>query len=223
MVYEKYVENVKKVMENANKSAFEKEEHLAYQVDIRGEGEGAFYIELLNGTVHVQPYEYYDHDVLFTTSQEVLDNILSSKVTIADAIASGNLTYHGTYEDALKFDQLKPLKKEEEAGKSSTTTVEAENIEKKASKKSASKKTESQKKETASKKSTGTKAEEKKAEVSVTEEVKKDEEPKKVEIAMEKEVAAASISAQSVEEKKEEKKANTKVKTEKKTSNKKAK
>ena len=42
--------------------------HLAVQIDIIGEGEGAFYIELKDHELHVEPYEYYDHDCKFIVS-----------------------------------------------------------------------------------------------------------------------------------------------------------
>ena len=34
----------------------------AVQVDITGEGEGAFYVAIKEGKIEVAPYEYFDHD-----------------------------------------------------------------------------------------------------------------------------------------------------------------
>ena len=42
--------------------------HLALQVNMTGEGEGKFYAELSDGVLKVEPYEYFDRDVLFTIS-----------------------------------------------------------------------------------------------------------------------------------------------------------
>ncbi|MGN0596954.1 MAG: hypothetical protein ACI4J1_06475 [Ruminiclostridium sp.] len=44
--------------------------HLAVEIDIVGEGQGAFYIELLDGKLYVEPYEYYDRDCKFIVTAE---------------------------------------------------------------------------------------------------------------------------------------------------------
>lgn len=57
MTYEKIVEYVQKkaAKVKANVDA-------AVQVDITGEGEGAFYVQAKDGKYEVEPYEYYGHD-----------------------------------------------------------------------------------------------------------------------------------------------------------------
>ena len=40
-------------------------EHLAFQFDITGEGQGTFYAEVKEGKLYVEPYEYYDRDAIF--------------------------------------------------------------------------------------------------------------------------------------------------------------
>ena len=45
-------------------------EHLAYQFNITGEAEGIFYVEVKEGTLYVEPYEYFDRDAMFTCSAE---------------------------------------------------------------------------------------------------------------------------------------------------------
>ena len=47
-------------------------EHLAFQFQIEGEGEGNFYVELKDGKLYVEPYEYYDRDVLFVTEHSTV-------------------------------------------------------------------------------------------------------------------------------------------------------
>lgn len=108
MTYEMYVENVANRMKNANVAAFGEGEHLAYQVNITGEGEGAFYIELKDGSVYVQPYEYYDRDVIFCTPGDVFLQILNGTTTTEEAIRSQLIACYGDEEKALKFDLLKP-------------------------------------------------------------------------------------------------------------------
>ena len=47
-------------------------EHLAFQFNIVGEGEGAFYVEIRDGRLYVEPYEYYDRDALFICRADTL-------------------------------------------------------------------------------------------------------------------------------------------------------
>ena len=43
-------------------------EHLAYQFNITGEASGIFYVEVKDGKLCVEPYEYFDRDAMFTCS-----------------------------------------------------------------------------------------------------------------------------------------------------------
>ena len=45
-------------------------EHLAYQFNITGEGEGIFYVEAKDGKLFVEPYEYFDRDAMFTCTAD---------------------------------------------------------------------------------------------------------------------------------------------------------
>ena len=63
------------------------EGHLAVQVNIIGEGQGSFYIELLNGKVYVEPYEYYEGETVVgidaSMAQAICDK-LGYKLVIDD-------------------------------------------------------------------------------------------------------------------------------------------
>ena len=47
-------------------------EHLAVQYNVTGEGEGAFYMEVKDGKVEVQPYDYKDRDILVTADGQTM-------------------------------------------------------------------------------------------------------------------------------------------------------
>ena len=64
MSYEELVEEIRNLFMKADVSGIQ--EHIAYQFNITGEAEGAFYAEVANGKLSIEPYEYYDRDVLFT-------------------------------------------------------------------------------------------------------------------------------------------------------------
>ena len=59
MTYEEIVGYVKKKAAKADAKSFAP---VAVQIDITGEGEGAFYVAVADGKVDVQPYEYFDHN-----------------------------------------------------------------------------------------------------------------------------------------------------------------
>ena len=77
MTYEEIVDEVKELFSGADVSMID--EHLAYQFNITGEGEGAFYAEVKDGKLDIQPYEYFDRDSLFICSADVLFKIISGK------------------------------------------------------------------------------------------------------------------------------------------------
>lgn len=81
-------------------------EHLAFQFNITGEGAGAFYLEVKEGKVFVQPYEYHDRDALFTCSADTLLKIAQGKTDPVAAVMLGRLRVEGNIEKALKLKQL---------------------------------------------------------------------------------------------------------------------
>lgn len=78
MRYEEIVEKVRKNLSDKDISNYQK--HLAIQFNITGEGSGAFYIELKNGSIDVQPFEYFDRDAIVTISADNLFSILDGSL-----------------------------------------------------------------------------------------------------------------------------------------------
>ena len=69
MTYADLFAKVKGMLVDADVSHVQ--EHLAYQFNITGEGEGIFYAEVKEGKLVMwSPYEYFDRDVIFTCSGE---------------------------------------------------------------------------------------------------------------------------------------------------------
>ena len=62
-----YRELVKELRNKYQKlDASKVEQHFAIQFNIEGEAEGAFYVEFSEGRIDVQPYEYYDRNLILT-------------------------------------------------------------------------------------------------------------------------------------------------------------
>lgn len=99
MTYEELFQEVKTLFQKADVSKIK--EHLAFQFNIEGEGEGAFYAEVSDGELSVEPYEYYDRDVLFTMSAQVLLNIAKGKQDPVAAYMTGKLKIDGSIDKAL--------------------------------------------------------------------------------------------------------------------------
>lgn len=92
--------------------------HLAVQVDIVGEGEGAFYIELLNGKLYVEPYEYYDRDVKLIANAEDFLKIASGSLNAVFAYTTGKLKVEGDLGKAMELqNMIESIKKTEKKKK----------------------------------------------------------------------------------------------------------
>ncbi len=179
MTYEKIFETTKKTIMKSDVSNIEG--HLAVQVDIIGEGEGAFYIELKDKQLFVEPYEYYDHDCKFIISGDDFIKMVNGKLDPVLAYTTGKLKVEGSVDKALEFKNIVDAikKREKKASKA------------KAEKKTATKKPAAEKKTVA-----------KKAEAKPTAEKKTAAKKTEAKPAAEKKTAAKKAEAKPVAEKK---------------------
>lgn len=81
-------------------------EHLAYQFNITGEGEGIFYVEVKEGKLYVEPYEYFDRDAVFTCKGETLLKLADGKMDPVLAVTLQKLKVEGNIEKALRLKTL---------------------------------------------------------------------------------------------------------------------
>ncbi len=108
MTYEQIIKEVKTILKKANAAKFT--ERLVYQFTITGEGEGKFYVEIDDGKINVQPYDYNDCDAEFITSADTLVKILKGKQDPVMAFTLGKLKVNKSVEKALKLKDLFPEK-----------------------------------------------------------------------------------------------------------------
>ncbi len=109
MTYEEIVATAKKEMAKCDTSDYRG--HLAVEIDIVGEGEGAFYIEFKDDVIDVQPYEYYDNDCKLIASAETLNKLIAGKLDAVAAYLTGKLKVEGSVDKALEFQKLTGAKK----------------------------------------------------------------------------------------------------------------
>lgn len=150
MTYEKIVEKVKKALAKVDASGVKG--HLAVQVDVYGEGEGAFYIEVKDGKVDVQPYEYFDHDLRIRCTGEEIIAIAEGKKKVIEEVAAENVEALRNVSRLEEFDLVFVGKKtKNKAAKKTKVSIPVEKAEKKAvktEKKVTKKETKEDKKDT---------------------------------------------------------------------------
>lgn len=121
MTYEEIVKKAKQAAKNIDAKTIN--EHIAIQIDIEGEGEGAFYVEASEGKIAVEPYEYYENDCKIKADAETIIAVLSGKVKAEDAVSDGRLKVEGdagkalTIINARKTPEKKPATKKAPAKK----------------------------------------------------------------------------------------------------------
>ena len=93
MTYEELVAKVKDSTKTTHVS--KTVGHIAFQFNIEGEGHGAFYLEISDGKINVEPYEYYDRDMIIVTTGDVIEKMLNGDLLPLEAYTNGNLTVYG--------------------------------------------------------------------------------------------------------------------------------
>ena len=114
MTYEELVKQVQEAYLDADASKVK--EHLAIQFNVEGEAAGAFYLEVADGKVIVQPYEYHDRDALVTTKAAVLQDIAAGKLDVVKAFLTGKIKVDGNVGKAALLKEI-PVRAPKEAKK----------------------------------------------------------------------------------------------------------
>lgn len=126
MTYEQIFELVQK---NLKKTAAKKVgEHIAVEFDIYGEGEGAFYVQVKDGTITAAPYEYYDRDAKIFITADELEKIIKGEKKAEESFSEGVLMIEGNIDAALELMSLikSPVKKAPARKETAKKTVKAE-------------------------------------------------------------------------------------------------
>ncbi|MCI7129231.1 MAG: SCP2 sterol-binding domain-containing protein [Lachnospiraceae bacterium] len=98
-------------------------EHLAFQFNIEDEEAGGiFYVEVKDGVLAVEPYEYFDRDAMFTATPDTFMKIAEGKMDPVWAFTVQKIKVEGNIDKALRLKdiieikqkQMKKEKKEQE-------------------------------------------------------------------------------------------------------------
>ena len=138
-----------KVKEKFNNADASNTSDFAIQITMTDEDcGGTFYAEVKNGTLAVEPYDYYDNNLVLDITKSALLAVLSGRSSLDKAIANGDAAVKG---DASKLADLKATIKKAPAKKAAAKKAPA--------KKEAAPKKETPAKKEAVKKETAPKAE----------------------------------------------------------------
>lgn len=104
MTYEEIVEKVKTRLKDVKEDKLNG--FLAIQVNVTGEGEGAFYVEVKDGKLSVEPYEYNDRQAKVIMSSENFLKLLEGKLDPVAAFTLGKLKIEGSVEKVIEFSKM---------------------------------------------------------------------------------------------------------------------
>lgn len=105
MTYEQVVEKVRSKFVESDASKIDGV--LALQVNLEGKNtQGIFYIEVKDHQIHVEPYDYYDHNAIVTINPTNLVKLLDGKLDPKAALKSGKVAVDGDVNAVLKVLKL---------------------------------------------------------------------------------------------------------------------
>ena len=101
MTYESIVETVRNRFKNVDVSSVTGT--LAYQFNVEGKVNGIFYVEIKDGKVNVEPYEYYDRNAIIIMNGTNLIKLINGKLDPVIAFTTGKLKVEGDINAALEL------------------------------------------------------------------------------------------------------------------------
>ncbi len=104
MTFSEYFASVKTQFMGADVSDIT--EHLAFQFNVTGDASGIFYVEVKNGKLYIEPYEYYDRDAMFIGTAELFNAIMKGEKDPVHEFLCHRLKVEGNIDKALKLNNL---------------------------------------------------------------------------------------------------------------------
>ena len=103
MTFNELVEKVRKLSSKVDASD---KGFLAVQINITGKESGVFYVEVKDGHINVEPYEYIDRNCAFTISLTDFNKLIDGKLDPMLAFTTGKLKVDGDLGKALEFSKI---------------------------------------------------------------------------------------------------------------------
>ena len=103
MKFDELLAKVRKLAEGKDVSGAD---FLAVQVNITGDNAGVFYVEIKDGKLSIEPYEYIDRNCDITMSMDNFNKLIDGKLDAVKAFTLGKLKINGDIGKALEFANL---------------------------------------------------------------------------------------------------------------------
>ena len=103
MLFNELIEKVRGLAGSIDASG---RDFLAVQVNITGEHGGTFYVEVKDGRISVEPYEYNDRSCAVTMKMDDFVQLIMGKLDPVKAFTFGKLKVDGDLGKALEFSKL---------------------------------------------------------------------------------------------------------------------
>ena len=103
MSFDELLARVRKIADKVDASGVE---FLAVQVNITGADGGVFYVEVKNGVISVEPFEYIDRNCEITISMDNFVKLMEGKLDPIAAFTLGKLKVNGDIGKALDFAKI---------------------------------------------------------------------------------------------------------------------
>ena len=101
LTYEKIVDTVRKRFKDTDVSSVPGT--LAFQFNVEGKGQGIFYLEIKDGKLRVEPYEYYDRNAIIIIKGSDLIKLINGKLDPVLAFTTDKLKVEGDVGAALEL------------------------------------------------------------------------------------------------------------------------
>ena len=98
--------------------------HIAIQIEVTEDGCGIFYVEITDGVLNVQPYDYRDNTAAVTLPHSTLFALLRRETTLPEAVAQEKAFVQGCMESAAQLFAAVPVPKKAETPKKEAAPAE---------------------------------------------------------------------------------------------------
>lgn len=75
----------------------------AFQFNVEGKAEGVFYVEVKDGKLNIEPYDYHDHDALIRINGTNLIKLINGKLDPVAAFTTGKIKIEGNMGTVLEL------------------------------------------------------------------------------------------------------------------------
>lgn len=103
MTFDELLTKIRRKAESVDASGMD---FLAVQVNVTGDNGGTFYVEVKDGRIAVEPYEYKDRQSTVTVSSDDLQRLMAGKLDPVAAFTTKKLKIEGDIGKVVDFSKI---------------------------------------------------------------------------------------------------------------------